>query len=389
MVRYWLLLAWTVCSFGLGLIAAAGIGIHSVPGQSSVIGLVCLLLGSGLLAFGWWRDEQITRTQLLLEKRKPRVVVVGGGTGLSTLLRGLKEFDIDITAIVTVADDGGSSGRLRSDFDIPPPGDIRACLVALSDTEPFMEKLWQYRFKGGEGLAGHSFGNLFIAAMTDLAGDFETAIKESSRVLAVSGRVLPAVREAVILRAFFADGTFVEGESQIPLANKKIERVEVHPNHLDPLPEALEAIAEADAIVIGPGSLYTSILPNLLVSGLTDAIEQASAKKIYVCNVMTQAGETDHYSASEHVKAIYDHVGKELFDYILVNSAPIPPAVVEQYREKQAAPVVADLWNLQNMGLNVIARNFLHYSIYARHDARRISEQILALMGRDPNKLRK
>jgi uncharacterized cofD-like protein len=388
MVRYWLLLAWTVCSFGLGLIAA-GIGIHSVPGQSSVIGLVCLLMGSGLLVFGWWRDEQISRTQMLLEKRKPRIVVVGGGTGLSVLLRGLKEFDIDITAIVTVADDGGSSGRLRSDFDMPPPGDIRNCLVALSDTEPLLEKLWQHRFQSGVGLAGHSFGNLLIAAMTDVTGDFETAIKEVSRVLAVNGRVLPAVRQAVILRAHMADGTFVEGESQIPLVEKKIERVEVEPNDLEPLPEAIEAIEQADAIVIGPGSLYTSILPNLLVTKLTEAIKKASGKKIYICNVMTQQGETDHYTASDHVKAIYDHIDCPLFDYILVNSAPIPPAVIEQYREKRAAPVVADLWNLQNMGLHVIARNFLHYSIYARHDARRISEQILALVGRDPNKLRK
>ncbi|TCP55853.1 putative cofD-like protein [Tumebacillus sp. BK434] len=388
MVRYWLLLAWTVCSFGLGLIAA-GIGIHSLPGQSSLIGLVCLLMGSGLLAFGWWRDEQITRTQMLLEKRKPRVVVVGGGTGLSVLLRGLKEFDIDITAIVTVADDGGSSGRLRSDFDMPPPGDIRSCLVALSDQEPLLEKLWSHRFKSGEGLAGHSFGNLLIAALTDVTGDFETAIKEASRVLAVGGRVLPAVREAVILRAYMEDGSFVEGESQIPLSGKKIERVEVEPNDLEPLPEALEAIEQADVIVIGPGSLYTSILPNLLVTKLTQAIDAAVAKKVYICNVMTQSGETDHYTASDHVKAIYDHIGLSLFDYILVNSAPIPPAVIEQYREKRAAPVVADLWNLQNLGLNVIARNFLHYSIYARHDARMISEQILALIGRDPNKLRR
>lgn len=388
MVRYWLLLAWTVCSFGLGLIAA-GIGIHAVPGQASLIGLVCLLLGSGLLAFGWWRDEQIIRTQMLLEQRKPRIVVVGGGTGLSVLLRGLKEFDIDITAIVTVADDGGSSGRLRSDFDMPPPGDIRNCMVALSDTEPLMEKLWQHRFKSGEGLAGHSFGNLFLAAMTDITGDFETAIKEASRVLAVGGRVLPAVSESVILRAYMEDGSYVEGESQIPLVQKKIERVEVEPNDLEPLPEALEAIRQADAIVIGPGSLYTSILPNLLVKNLTQALQEAPGKKIYICNVMTQSGETDHYTASDHVKAIYDHIDTELFDYILVNSAPIPPAVVEQYREKKAAPVVADLWNLQNMGLHVIARNFLHYQIYARHDAKRISEQILALVGRDPNKLRK
>lgn len=388
MVRYWLLLAWTVCSFGLGLIAA-GTGIHSVPGQSSVIGLVCLLVGSGLLAFGWWRDEQINRNQMLLEKHKPRIVVVGGGTGLSVLLRGLKEYDMDITAIVTVADDGGSSGRLRSDFHMPPPGDIRNCLVALSDTEQLLEKLFQHRFKSGEGLAGHSFGNLFIAAMTDVTGDFETAIKETSRVLAVRGRVLPAAAQEVILRAVLEDGTSVVGESQIPLSGKKIDRVEVEPNDLEPLPEALEAIEQADAILFGPGSLYTSILPNLLVKPLTEAIHKSKAKKVYICNVMTQQGETDHYSASDHVRAIYDHIDYELFDYILVNSAQIPPAVVEQYREKQAEPVVADIWNLQNMGLSVIARNFLHYSIYARHDAQAISEQIVRLIGRDPNKTRR
>ncbi|WP_282198500.1 gluconeogenesis factor YvcK family protein [Collibacillus ludicampi] len=385
MVKKWWLLAWTVCSFGLGLLAA-GVGIHSVPGQASVIGLASLLVGSGLLALGWWRDEQIGRQELLAKLGRPKIVVIGGGTGLSVLLRGLKEYDADITAVVTVADDGGSSGRLRSDLRMPPPGDIRNCLVALADTEPLMEKLWQYRFKSGEGLAGHSFGNLFIAAMTDVTGDFETAIRETSRVLAVRGRVLPAVPQEVVLRAYMTDGTVVQGESKIPLANKKIERLEIVPSDIHPLPEVVQAIKEADAIIVGPGSLYTSILPNLLVPEIADAIRQSNAITVYVCNVMTQPGETDNFTASQHVQAIYDHVGPGLFEYILVNTAPIPPAVIEQYREKQAAPVVADIWNLQQMGLSVIARNFLHYAIYARHDARRISEQIFALLGRDTKK---
>ncbi|GAX90791.1 hypothetical protein EFBL_2433 [Effusibacillus lacus] len=323
---------------------------------------------------------------MLAKFGRPKLVVIGGGTGLSVLLRGLKEYDVDITAVVTVADDGGSSGRLRSDFDMPPPGDIRSCLVALADTEPLLEKLWQHRFKTGEGLAGHSFGNLFIAAMTDVTGDFETAIRETSRVLAVRGRVLPAVSRAVILKAHMTDGSVVAGESQIPTAGKKIRRVEIEPADVTPLPEVIQALQEADAIITGPGSLYTSILPNLLVPGIADTIRASKAKKIYICNVMTQPGETDNYSAAQHVKAIYDHVGPGLFEYALVNSAAIPPAVIEQYREKQASPVVADTWNLQQMGLNVIARNFLHYAIYARHDAKRISEQILSILTKDLKK---
>lgn len=385
MVKKWWLLAWTLCVFGLGLITA-GAGMHTVSGQASVIGLACLLVGSGLLALGWWRDEQIGRKEMLAKFGRPKLVVIGGGTGLSVLLRGLKEFDVDITAVVTVADDGGSSGRLRNALDMPPPGDIRNCLVALADTEPLMEKLWQHRFKSGEGLAEHSFGNLFIAAMTDVTGDFETAIRETSRVLAVRGRVLPVVSRAVILKAHMTDGTVVAGESRIPSVGKKIRRVEIEPADVEPLPGVLEALREADGIIFGPGSLYTSIMPNLLVPGIVDVIRASKASKFYICNVMTQPGETDDYTASQHVKAIYDHVGDNLFDYVLVNSASIPPAVIEQYREKMAAPVAADTANLQQMGLNVVARNFLHYAIYARHDARRISEHILSILTKDLKK---
>nr|WP_226375454.1 gluconeogenesis factor YvcK family protein [Effusibacillus dendaii] len=378
-MKKWWLLAWTLCVFGLGLITA-GAGLKSVTGQASVIGLACLLVGSGLLSLGWWRDEQLGRKELLAKLGRPKIVVIGGGTGLSVLLRGLKEYEVDITAVVTVADDGGSSGRLRSDLRIPPPGDIRNCLVALADTEPLLEKLFQQRFQTGEGLAGHSFGNLFIAAMTDVTGDFETAIRETSRVLAVRGRVLPASGQEIVLKAHMTDGTIVAGESQIPNVGKKIEKVEIEPADASPLPEVIHALQQADAILVGPGSLYTSILPNLLVPGMADTIRASKAKKVYICNVMTQPGETDDYTASMHLKAIHDHVGSGLFDYVFVNSAPIPPAVIEQYREKRAAPVEADTWNLQQMGLQVVARNFLHYAIYARHDAKQISEQVLSIL---------
>ncbi|WP_281267837.1 gluconeogenesis factor YvcK family protein [Sulfoacidibacillus thermotolerans] len=315
--------------------------------------------------------------------RRPRIVVIGGGTGQPVLLRGLKAKDAEITAIVTVADDGGSSGRLRSDLYMPPPGDIRNCLIALADTEPLLAELLQYRFDAGSELSGHSFGNLFLAAMTNITGDFETAVKETSRVLAVRGRVLPAARRAITLAATFIDGSRVVGESQIPLAKKKIKEVELLPRHVEPLPEALEALAEADAIVIGPGSLYTSILPNLLVPGIADAIRRSPAKVIYVCNVMTQPGETDGFSASDHVQAIYDHIGPRFFDIIIVNSAPIPQSILEQYESKGSYPVRADVEKLHALGLTVIARNFLHYAMYARHDADMIAMQVLSLIGRE------
>ncbi|WP_188882012.1 gluconeogenesis factor YvcK family protein [Alicyclobacillus cellulosilyticus] len=318
--------------------------------------------------------------------RRPRIVAIGGGTGLSVILRGLKEFPVDLTAVVTVADDGGSSGRLRSDLAMPPPGDIRNCLVALADTEPLLERLLQFRFPAGEGLAGHSFGNLFLAAMTHIMGDFESAIRETSRVLAVRGRVLPAVREDVKLRAILEDGSVVEGESNIPKAGKRIERVELVPADARPLPEVLQAIQEADAIVVGPGSLYTSVLPNLLVPGLADAIAASQAKKIYVCNVMTQPGETDHFTASQHVEVIYRHVGRRLFDYILVNAASLPEEALAKYRAQNAHPVFVDIEALARLGLRVIARNFVHYATYARHDSRLIAEQVVSLIGYERRK---
>ncbi|QSO49670.1 gluconeogenesis factor YvcK family protein [Alicyclobacillus mengziensis] len=345
------------------------------------MGLLVLVLSVFLLGFGWWRDIRRARQRSKQLQRRPRIVAIGGGTGLSVVLRGLKEFDVDLTAVVTVADDGGSSGRLRSDLAMPPPGDIRNCLVALADTEPLLERLLQFRFPAGEGLAGHSFGNLFLAAMTHIMGDFESAIRETSRVLAVRGRVLPAVREDVILRAVLEDGRVVEGESNIPLAGGKVQHIELFPAELHPLPEALSAIREADAIVIGPGSLYTSVLPNLLVPELTEAIAASPAKKIYVCNVMTQPGETDAFSAAEHVEVIYRHIGRKLFDYIIVNASTLPPEALEQYQEQKSYPVLVDMERLNSLGLRVIARDFVHYATYARHDSRLVAEQIVSLIG--------
>ncbi|MDF2571559.1 MAG: Gluconeosis factor, partial [Sporomusa sp.] len=251
--------------------------------------------------------------EIIFEKRKlnrgPAIAVIGGGTGLSVLLRGIKSITSNITAIVTVADDGGSSGRLREDFGIIPPGDLRNCLVALADTEPLMEKLFQHRFGGHGELAGHSFGNLFIAAMTEIVGDVELALKESSKVLAVRGQVLPSSTERVLLVAEMIDGTLVHGESQIPLAGKKIKRVYIQPEDVMPVKGAIEAIRDADACILGPGSLYTSVIPNLLVKDVAETLRESDAVKIYICNVMTQPGETDGYTAADHIKAIIDHAG--------------------------------------------------------------------------------
>lgn len=267
-------------------------------------------------------------------RKRPRIVVMGGGTGLSVLLRGLKEKPLDITAIVTVADDGGSSGILRNELQMPPPGDIRNVLTALADVEPLLSDILKYRFKDGSGLAGHSLGNLILAAMTDLHGDFVTAVKEMSRVFAVRGQVLPAAGEAVILHAEMEDGTIVTGESKIPEAGLRIKRIFLEPEYVEPLPEALEAIEQADAILIGPGSLYTSILPNLLVPKLAEAVVVSDAIKMFVCNVMTQPGETDNYTVGDHLQAIYDHIGLHLFDYVIVNDGEIPPQVQSKYAEK-------------------------------------------------------
>ncbi len=368
--------------FGAGLLLA-NLSIESQRIRWWFIGILCVIFSVVVLGLLFLRDRARSKLQAIQIARRPRVVVIGGGTGQPVLLRGLKHLDVDITAVVTVADDGGSSGRLRSEMFIPPPGDIRNCLIALADTEPLLADLLQYRFDGGTGLRGHSFGNLFLAAMTHITGDFESAIRETSRVLAVRGTVMPVAKQAFTLSAVFRDGTKVHGESQIPLVNKPVEKIEIHPSSVEPLPEVLATVADADAIVIGPGSLYTSIMPNLLVPGLVEAIRASKAKVIFVCNVMTQPGETDGYSASDHVEAIYRHVGEGLFDMIIVNSAMIPDALLQQYVAQNAHPVMVDVEKLHKLGLTVIARDFLQESKYARHDPDLVAMQILALIGRE------
>ncbi|WP_186786147.1 YvcK family protein [Paenibacillus agilis] len=313
-------------------------------------------------------------------RNRPRIVVMGGGTGLSVMLRGLKEKPLDITAIVTVADDGGSSGILRSELQMPPPGDIRNVLTALADVEPSLSEMLKYRFHQGSGLAGHSLGNLILAAMTDITGDFVAGVRELSRVLAVRGRVLPAANQAVLLKAEMADGTIVEGESNIPKVGKRIKRVFIEPHDVRALPEAVQALKEADAILIGPGSLYTSIMPNLLVPELAEAVLNSQAVKLFVCNVMTQPGETDNYTVGDHLDAIQEHIGHQLFDYIIVNDGEIPPQVQDKYAEKGARAVHLDLEEVKSRGYQVIADSLVLFRTYLRHDADKLSHHIYQLV---------
>jgi uncharacterized cofD-like protein len=314
----------------------------------------------------------------------PKVVIIGGGTGLSVLLRGLKLYPLDITAIVTVADDGGSSGRLRDELNIPPPGDIRNVLTALSDVEPLVEELFQHRFNKGNNLYGHSLGNLILAAMTNITGDFVHAIKEMSTVLNVRGKVLPAANSSVILNAEMEDGTIVSGESKIPEVGKKIKRVFLSPDDIEPLPEAIDAIREADLIIIGPGSLYTSILPNLLVPKIGEEVCRAKAKKVYICNVMTQAGETLSYTASDHVKALYDHMKCTFMNTILVNEEEIPEQIRALYEEELAKPVHYDIDGLKALGLEVITDKIVCYeNSVIRHDTKKVAKLLYGILQQD------
>ncbi len=317
----------------------------------------------------------------MTENQQPRIVIIGGGTGLPVLLRGLKKYPVDITAIVTVADDGGSSGRLRDDLHIPPPGDVRNVLAALSDVEPLIEEMFQHRFNTANELSGHSLGNLILAAMTSITGNFVHAIQEMSKVLNVHGKVLPAANQSVILHAELEDGTFVSGESKIPFSGKKIKRVFLTPNRIDALPESILAIKQADLIIIGPGSLYTSILPNLLVPDLGKAVCQANAKKVYICNLMTQAGETLEYTASDHVKAIYDHMQCRFIDTILVNNRPIPKDIQQRYQKEYAEPVYLDIPILQDLGVELLQDEIVTLHDGAiRHDTKKVAGILYSLL---------
>ncbi|NER35989.1 MAG: YvcK family protein [Oscillatoria sp. SIO1A7] len=347
-----------------------------VWGQSRTVGSI-----SEVLRLGGDEEELV---DVLLNHRRlnrgPKIVAVGGGTGLSTLLRGLKTYSANISAIVTVADDGGSSGRLRRENGILPPGDIRNCLTALAAEEKLLTELFGYRFRAGNGLTGHSFGNLFLTAMTDIAGDLERAIAASSKVLAVRGQVLPATLSDVHLWAELADGRRIEGESSISEAKGTIVKIGCTPANPPALPKVLQVIREADLIIFGPGSLYTSVIPNLLVREITEAIASRSVPKIYICNIMTQPGETQGYSVSDHIKAIDAACGRPLFDAVLVQREVPSASALIRYAQENSHPVYLDREAVRELGRQIVPANVMDQDPdegYVRHNSQALARALL------------
>ena len=318
---------------------------------------------------------------MIKENNEAKVVVIGGGTGLSTMLRGLKKYTSHITAIVTVGDDGGGSGKIREDLGMLPPGDIRNCILALADTEPLMEDLLQYRFTEGS-LKGQCFGNLFLAAMAGISENFEDAVQKMSSVLAVKGKVLPVTLDDMKLIAELENGEIIEGESKIPseviVRNTRIKKIAIKPIDAKPLEEAIKAINNADVIIMGPGSLYTSIIPNLLVKGIPEAICKSPAKKVYISNVMTQPGETDGFKVSNHLKVLMDYGVAENIDYVIANNGIIPPDIKEKYAKENAELVVLDYENISNLNVNVIEADLIKITKrYVKHNAEKLAELII------------
>ena len=325
-----------------------------------------------------------------MEDQSPlRVVAIGGGTGLSALLAGLKHYAhpagpsepvLDITAVVTVTDDGGSSGRLRREFDVLPPGDIRNCMVALSEDSALLSRLFQYRFAAGRGLKGHSFGNLFLMALTQVTGDFPGAVQISSEVLNIAGRIYPSTTENVALEATLADGSRVVGETRISRSRLEIRSVRLLPGKAKPLAATLSAIAAADVITLGPGSLFTSVIPNLLVEGIPEAIRRSQALKAYFVNLMGQPGETAAFTASDHVRAIHRHAGGNLLDYAILNVRPIPPSMKKKYARESAKPVKNDFDELAKAGVSVMGGRLAQIiGSVVRHDPPASAEVVVKL----------
>ena len=318
---------------------------------------------------------------MIKENNEAKVVVIGGGTGLSTMLRGLKQYTSHITAIVTVGDDGGGSGKLREDLGMLPPGDIRNCILALADTEPLMEDLLQYRFTEGS-LKGQCFGNLFLAAMAGISENFEDAVQKMSSVLDVKGKVLPVTLDDMKLIAELENGEIIEGESKRPseviVRKTRIKKIAIKPIDAKPLEEAIKAINNADVIIMGPGSLYTSIIPNLLVKGIPEAICKSPAKKVYISNVMTQPGETDGFKVSNHLKVLMDYGVAENIDYVIANNGIIPPDIKEKYAKENAELVVLDYENISNLNVNVIEADLIKITKrYVKHNAEKLAELIM------------
>lgn len=364
--------------------------IQILDGAIILSGIIILILGikmmmRSFIAAFMPSSKTSGLVDLLFEKKQlsrgPRVVTIGGGTGLAVLLSGLKQYTSNITAIVTVADDGGSSGRIRQEFDILPPGDIRNCLVALADAPTLMRDLFQFRFDTSSDLSGHSFGNLFITVMTRLTGDFEKAIKETSKVLALRGQVIPSTLHKVMLVAQHKDGSVTEGETKIPQSNRPIKRVSLRPELSPATPDAIKAIQEAQVIVLGPGSLYTSIIPNLLIEELTQALVSSSAVKAYVCNVMTQPGETDGYSASEHVRMLINHSHPRIIDCCMVNAGVISQEVLKRYAQQDSYPVTNDRKRIETLGYRVIEDDFgIIEEGVIRHDSAKLARMLIGLL---------
>ena len=380
--------------FYTGQLLGAALRLFTTYVPSYISGPLGILLGLALILWGQTRtvgvitdvllpgqeedllDALITQRRL---SRGPKIVVVGGGTGLSNLLRGLKHYSANITAIVTVADDGGSSGRLRREIGVLPPGDIRNCLSALADEEKLLTELFNYRFESGSGLVGHSFGNLFLTAMAEITGDLEQAIAASSKVLAVRGQVLPSTLSDVQLWAELDNGQRIVGESKIAEARRRIVQIGCLPPNPPALPRAIRAIEEADYIIIGPGSLYTSIIPNLLVPDLVKAISARQVPRVYVCNIMTEPGETDDFAVSDHIRALDAAAGHYLFDAVLVQRKPPSPAVLNHYASQQAKPVVLDREAIIASGRRIIAANIMEerQNLSVRHHPQNLAKVLL------------
>jgi len=332
--------------------------------------------------------------------RPLRVVAIGGGTGLSTLLRGLRRHVpapgqspdaskaiADLAAVVTVTDDGGSSGRLRQDFNMLPPGDLRNCMVALSEEEDLLARLFTHRFRGGDGLKGHNFGNLFVVALTEITGDFAQAVQLASKILATRGRIYPATTANATLVANMDDGSVVRGETKITASRRRIVELTLDPPHPAPLPETLEAIERADLITVGPGSLYTSLITNLLVDGIPSALGAARGLRVFICNLMTQANESLNLTASEHIERIYDHTRTHIFDYAIVNSGQFSAETLARYAAEGAAPIVPDIERIEALGVRCIVGDFASEENVVRHRADRVAEALLELAAKrtDPS----
>ncbi len=354
------------------------------------IAFAVVMFGSALFFKGWQKTnlsildgkDNETILEALYRRRKlnrgPKIVAIGGGTGLSMLLKGIKHITNNITAVVTVGDDGGSSGRLREEMGVLPPGDIRNCIAALADDEDLVTKLFQYRFKTGEGLEGHSFGNLFLTALCSITGDMVRAVKESSNVLSIRGRVLPSTLDDMKLVAEMEDGRIIHGESNIPEAHGKIKRLFTDPKKCKALDEVIFAIKGADLIILGPGSLYTSVIPNLLIDEISREVIASDAKKIYVCNIMTQPGETDGYTVSDHIQALMKHANsRKLIDAVLVNDS-LPTNLAEKYKLAHSYPVKIDAENIRKLGVKIFPKKLIEDSKegLVRHSSHRVARAI-------------